>query len=250
MMISDTLQEQQAVQISAHNLLMKFNQNTLFNVPELTFKQGDVIYLQGDNGSGKSTLMKILAGLMTPTQGQVISQGFAAKSWWQPDSLFGKAVYLHQHPYLFEGSVKYNLTYALSQLKIPVSERNKRIAQAVDMAQLGDLLNHNASDLSGGERQRLAIARAWIIQPKLLMLDEPISNMDKQSQRLVLAMINQLKQDGTGLLMSSHQICGLTALCQQHWHIKQRTIHTSMHVPAAETVHQTNTTELHYGTTD
>ncbi len=250
MMISDALQKQQTVQINAHNLLMKFKQITLFNVEKLTFKQGDVIYLQGDNGSGKSTLMKILAGLITPSEGQIISQGFAPKSWWQPDSLLGKAVYLHQHPYLFEGSVKYNLTYALNQLKTPASERNERMRQAINMAQLEDLLNHNASDLSGGERQRLAIARAWIIQPKLLMLDEPISNMDKQSQRLVLAMINQLKLDGTGLLISSHQICGLTALCQQHWHIKQRTIHTSMHVPTAETVHQTNTTELHYGTTD
>ncbi|WP_445775953.1 energy-coupling factor ABC transporter ATP-binding protein [Shewanella sp.] len=237
-------------QIHAQNVLMTFQKSTLFSVEQLHFKQGDVIYLQGDNGSGKSTLMKILAGLITPTEGTVYGQGFTPKSWWQTDSLLGKAVYLHQHPYLFEGSVEYNLTYALNQLKLTASERSNRIKQAINMAQLNDLLGHHASDLSGGERQRLAIARAWIMQPKLLMLDEPISNMDKHSQRLVLAMINQLKQDGTGLLISSHQTCGLTALCQQHWHIKQKTIHTSMHVPAAEAVHQPNTTELHYGTTN
>ncbi|MGI2175611.1 energy-coupling factor ABC transporter ATP-binding protein [Shewanella ulleungensis] len=247
---SNSLSTSKPVQIHAQNLLMKFQKNTLFSVDELNFKQGDVIYLQGDNGSGKSTLMKILAGLIKPTEGVVFDQGFTPKSWWQADSLLGKAVYLHQHPYLFEGSVKYNLTYALNQLKLTSSERSNRIKQAINMAQLNDLLTHHASDLSGGERQRLAIARAWITQPKLLMLDEPISNMDKHSQRLVLAMINQLKQDGTGLLISSHQTCGLTALCQQHWHIKQRTIHTSMHVPTADTVHQTNSTELHYGTTD
>jgi tungstate transport system ATP-binding protein len=74
--------------------------------------------------------------------------------------------------------------------------------------------------------------------------------MDKQSQRLVLAMINQLKQDGTGLLISSHQTCGLTALCQQHWHIKQRTIHTSIHVPQTDDLHDTHTMELHYGTSN
>ncbi|MBB1439825.1 energy-coupling factor ABC transporter ATP-binding protein [Shewanella sp. SG41-4] len=236
--------------IHATNLLISFNQQILFSADNLHFSQGDVIYLQGDNGSGKSTLMKLLAGLIKPNQGKITSQGFAPQTWWRPSSLLGKAVYLHQHPYLFEGSVKYNLTYALDQRALSPEQRKKRIKQAIHMAQLTDLLNHNASDLSGGERQRLAIARAWIAQPKLLMLDEPISNMDKHSQRLVLAMINQLKQDGTGLLISSHQTCGLTALCQQHWHIKQRTIHTSIHVPQTDDLHDTHTTELHYGTTN
>jgi tungstate transport system ATP-binding protein len=236
--------------IEVKNVLIKFNQNILFSADGLRFSQGDVIYLQGDNGAGKSTLMKLLAGLIKPNQGQITSQGFAPKAWWRSASMLGKAVYLHQHPYLFEGSVKYNLTYALDQRALAPEQRKKRIQQAIHMAQLTDLLDHDASDLSGGERQRLAIARAWIAQPKLLMLDEPISNMDKQSQRLVLAMINQLKQDGTGLLISSHQTCGLTALCQQHWHIKQRTIHTSIHVPQTDDLHDTHTMELHYGTSN
>ena len=236
--------------IQVNNVLMKFNQQILFNADELRFSQGDVIYLQGDNGSGKSTLMKLLAGLLPPSKGKIDSQGFMPTPWWRTQSLLGKAVYLHQHPYLFEGSVKYNLTYALDQRGLSPEQRKERINQAINMAQLTDLLDHHASDLSGGERQRLAIARAWIAQPKLLMLDEPISNMDKQSQRLVLAMINQLKQDGTGLLISSHQTCGLTALCQQNWHIKQRIIHPSIHVQETDTLHDTHTTELHYGTSN
>jgi tungstate transport system ATP-binding protein len=238
------------VSIHATNLLIQFNQQILFSADDLHFSQGDVIYLQGDNGSGKSTLMKLLAGLIKPNQGQINSHGYTPRPRWRTQSLLGKAVYLHQHPYLFEGSVKYNLTYALDQRSLSPEQRKKRISQAINMAQLTDLISHQASDLSGGERQRLAIARAWIAQPKLLMLDEPISNMDKHSQRLVLAMINQLKQDGTGLLISSHQTCGLTALCQKHWHIKQRIIHTSIHVPKTDNLHDTHTTELHYGTTN
>ncbi|QIR15946.1 energy-coupling factor ABC transporter ATP-binding protein [Shewanella aestuarii] len=231
--------------IQATNLSMQFENRRLFSVDKLHFAQGDVIYLQGDNGSGKSTLMKLLAGLIAPTEGKIISQGFKT-SWWQTNSLLGKAVYLHQHPYLFDGNVEFNLTYGLSSADKRNTEINKRFQQAIEMAQLSHLLNSDATDLSGGERQRLAIARAWICQPKLLMLDEPISNMDKQSQRLVLAMINQLKQHGTGLLISSHQTCGLTALCQQHWHIHQHTISTSQHVPNGDASQDTLNMEFNY----
>lgn len=232
--------------INATNLVMQFDQKVLFSVNELSFTQGDVIYLQGDNGSGKSTLMKILSGLILPTQGCINSQGFSKSAWWQQDSLLGKAVYLHQHPYLFDGSVEYNLTYGLTARQAHSQAIQQRLLQAIKMAQLDDLMHHCASELSGGERQRLAIARAWVCQPKLLMLDEPISNMDKHSQRLVLAMINQLKLEGTGLLLSSHQTCGLTALCQQHWHIKQHVIHTSQHVPNLDTQQDHSVMESQY----
>ncbi|WP_434930748.1 ABC transporter ATP-binding protein [Shewanella sp. HL-SH4] len=232
--------------INATNVVMQFDQKVLFSVNELNFTQGDVIYLQGDNGSGKSTLMKILAGLISPSQGHINSQGFSQPAWWQAESLLGKAVYLHQHPYLFDGSVEYNLTYGLTVRQARSQAIRQRLVQAIKMAQLTDLVHHCASELSGGERQRLAIARAWICQPKLLMLDEPISNMDKHSQRLVLAMINQLKSEGTGLLISSHQTCGLTALCQQHWHIKQHVIHTSQYVPNLDTQQDYSVMESHY----
>ncbi|MCL1117936.1 energy-coupling factor ABC transporter ATP-binding protein [Shewanella aestuarii] len=225
---------------------MQFDARRLFSAKKLRFEEGDVIYLQGDNGSGKSTLMKILAGLIKPSQGHVICQGFSQPAWWQSASLLGKAVYLHQHPYLFDGTVKYNLTYGLSARKIRTKALKQRLEQAINMAQLSDLLQHSATDLSGGERQRLAIARAWICQPKLLMLDEPISNMDKHSQRLVLAMINQLKIEGTGLLISSHQTCGLTALCLQHWHIKDQVIHPSQHVPNLDTQQDNSVMESRY----
>ncbi|MGZ9899829.1 energy-coupling factor ABC transporter ATP-binding protein [Shewanella gaetbuli] len=228
-------QHSQIASVNVTNLVQQFEQRTLFSVDSLTFRQGDVIYLQGDNGTGKSTLMKILAGLLKPTQGKLIATGFDKSAWWHTNSLLGKAVYLHQHPYLFDGSVRYNLTYGLSRRELQQPTISQRLHQAIEMAQLSQLLDHSASDLSGGERQRLAIARAWICQPKLLMLDEPISNMDKHSQKLVLAMINLLKMQGTGLLISSHQTCGLTALCQQHWHINHQKIHTSQHVPNLDT---------------
>ncbi|MGL5361065.1 MAG: ABC transporter ATP-binding protein [Shewanella sp.] len=219
------------VKLIARDLVMSFGARCLFKAEQLAFCQGDVIYLQGDNGVGKSTLMKILAGLVRPTQGHIEAIGFGKNPWWQRNPLLGKAVYLHQHPYLFDGSVEYNLNYGVQLSAEPLAQAKERIIQAIDMAQLSSLLHARASDLSGGERQRLAIARAWILQPKLLMLDEPTSNMDRDSQALVLQMIQQLKQEGTGLLVSSHQHCALTALCQQRWQIEGERILTAANPP-------------------
>jgi len=210
----------------ARDLEMSFGPRLLFKAHSLELCQGNVIYLQGDNGSGKSTLMKILAGLQPPSKGKIEVSGFKKDAWWTRNPLLGKAVYLHQHPYLFDGTVNYNLTYGLP-FAASKTEAKRRIGQAIEMAQLGSLLQARASNLSGGERQRLAIARAWILQPKLLMLDEPTSNMDKDSQALVLQMIQQLKQQGTGMLLSSHQNCALTAICEQQWHIADQQVITS-----------------------
>lgn len=210
----------------ARDLEMSFGSRLLFKANNLELCQGNVIYLQGDNGTGKSTLMKILAGLQPPSQGKIEISGFKKDPWWKRNPLLGKAVYLHQHPYLFDGTVSYNLTYGL-RFAASKTEAKRRINQAIEMAQLGSLLQSRASNLSGGERQRLAIARAWILQPKLMMLDEPTSNMDKDSQALVLQMILQLKQQGAGMLLSSHQNCALTAICEQQWHIENQQVITS-----------------------
>ncbi len=230
------------VKITADKLQMHFNNKLLFQCDHLCFEQGKLIHLAGDNGSGKTTLMKLLAGLITPTHGKISAHGFTPLPWWRTTKLLGKAQYLHQHPYLFDASVIYNLTFALPGGT--KEHQQQRIAQSIEMAQLGSLINENATHLSGGERQRLAIARAWLMQPKLLMLDEPTSNMDRESQRLVLTMINELKQAGTGMLISSHHKCDLTQLCTQKWQINQRQIETSdiLLIPRDK---QANVTSIH-----
>ncbi|WP_372870546.1 ATP-binding cassette domain-containing protein [Shewanella sp.] len=214
--------------IIARELGMKFQQRQLFADANLTFAEGDCIYLMGDNGSGKTTLMKILAGLQAPSNGSVIVEGFPSRGLWQKNKLHGCAVYLHQHPYLFDGTVTENLTMALKME--PHDSSTSCIEQALDMAKLGHLAQSQASHLSGGERQRLAIARAWLLKPKLLMLDEPVSNMDRESRELVQTMTAQLKADGTGLLIASHQHGQLTALCNSRWLIEDGRISTDVDI--------------------
>ncbi|MFG0453666.1 ATP-binding cassette domain-containing protein [Shewanella sp. yb_14] len=234
------------IKLIAQDLEMRFGERLLFRTRQLEFCQGEVIYLQGDNGCGKTTLMKLLAGLLKPSAGTIYTQGFPAAPWWQRDTLLGKAIYLHQHPYLFEGNVSYNLQLAQKYSSLDKTEQHTRMQSAIEHAQLGQLLKTNASTLSGGERQRLALARAWLLKPKLLMLDEPISNMDRASQQTVFAMIAELKQQGTGLLISSHQHSELTALCHQHWHIESQQLTTSANLTlATEELQENNYVAAH-----
>ncbi|MCE9680417.1 energy-coupling factor ABC transporter ATP-binding protein [Shewanella sp. AS1] len=233
------------VKITANNIEMRFGDRLLYRFDRLCFPQQQTIHLQGDNGSGKTTLMKLFAGLQTPSQGKFRLEGFDTSPWWRRNPLLGKAVYLHQHPYLFDGTTDYNLHYVQPFCQLSNQEIAQRAKVAIEMAQLGDLLTQQAANLSGGERQRLAIARAWIMRPKLLMLDEPTSNMDKLSQQLVRNMIVDLKQQGTGMLISSHQSCSLTSLCEQNWYIRQQQIVTDEVQSAITTTNHTQQ-ELHY----
>ncbi len=212
------------VKIIAKQIEMRFADRVLYRFDELCLSQEKTIHLQGDNGSGKTTLMKLFAGLQKPSKGKIKTEGFDSDPWWRCNPLLGKAVYLHQHPYLFDGTVDYNLNYVKPLCELSSQELQERTLQAIEMAQLGSLLSQQSSNLSGGERQRLAIARAWIMRPKLLMLDEPTSNMDSYSQQLVLDMVSDLKQQGTGMLISSHHSCLLTNLCEQAWLISEQQI--------------------------
>ena len=215
------------MQLIIKDLTMQFGERLLFSIPHLTFSQSQTIYLKGQNGSGKTTLMKLLAGLTSPTSGKIAWHDGKKHPWWQKHPQLGQVVYLHQHPYLFDASVKHNLGYGQQFSKLSPEILNRRQQQAISMASLSHLLNASATNLSGGERQRLAIARAWIIQPKILLLDEPISNMDDISHALVLTMIKALKEQGTGMLISSHQVSGLTELCNEVWHLNNQHIQCS-----------------------
>ena len=160
------------IKITAEQLSMRFNERVLFHVPELAIGPNDAIYLTGDNGVGKTTLLKILAGLLKPTTGKVI----APKDSWLK-KLTGRhgrddVVYLHQSPYLFDGSVYENIAYGIKYHKITAQDKRALVINALRMGKLETLADEHISVLSGGEKQRVAMARAWILTPSILLMDE------------------------------------------------------------------------------
>jgi tungstate transport system ATP-binding protein len=149
--------------IRLENLVVRFGDVRALDLPSLEIEDGTHLGVRGPNGSGKSTLMRVLAGLLAPTEGRV--EGLPPP---------GRAVLVHQRPYLFQGTARDNVAYALRL------HGRSRLDAPTYLAKLGaeHLADRRARDLSGGERRRVAIARALATHPTLLLLDEPFAALD------------------------------------------------------------------------
>lgn len=186
-----------------------YHDQLLFNIDDLGWESGDSIHLYGANGSGKSTLMKIIARLLKPTRGQVHYLSHEAQT-------KGSVIYLHQHAYLFDTTVRGNLEYGL---RLQGQADGARVNNILERTGLTTLQQRSVHNLSGGERQRLAMGRALILRPQMLLLDEPTSNLDASSVERMISIFHQLQQQGTGLMLACHQTSALMQLCHRHWHL-------------------------------
>lgn len=205
------------LELNAQSLVKRYGARELFNIHHLQMQEGESLYLSGDNGAGKTTLMKILSGLEKPCSGSVdVSPG--VKRWWA-NRLHPQVIYLHQTPYIFKGDVETNLAYGLKARRQDQQKIKQKVSKALSWARLEPLAKQSAHSLSGGEKQRLALARAWVLDPRLLFLDEPTANLDKQSIATVADLVGDLLEQGTTVMVSSHQENKVTELCTRRLHL-------------------------------
>lgn len=202
------------LEVHVDNLVKRFGNRELFTIPQLRLGEGESLHLSGENGAGKTTLMKILSGLDKPCEGRVQVTP-KVRRWWS-GRIHPEVIYLHQTPYIFAGSVADNVGYGLKLRRCKPAMRDRKIHQALAWARLEHLSEQPAHSLSGGEKQRLALARAWILGPKLLFLDEPTANLDSQSVATVAGLVGGMLQGGTTVMISSHQNNAVTELCTRH----------------------------------
>ncbi len=185
------------------DISVRFGDRQVLLDSELEIRSGSCVLLIGDNGAGKSTLLRIIAGLQVPDSG-LVNFGMGKYTLKKlRNHLKRMTVYLHQHPYMFDGSVISNLNFSLDRT-LDRRERKHRIDRAIEWAGLQSIASQPAKSLSGGERQRVAIARAWLRDPQILLLDEPITNMDQHSRFRTVQLLESLKQQGVALAVSSH----------------------------------------------
>ena len=170
----------------------------------LSIERGQGYVLSGDNGSGKTTLLRILAGLEAGDAGVLRFQGGQTLLPRYPDDWRLRVVYVHQHPYLFNTSVVGNIAYGLKVRGEPRSRWVWKVEQAIDWAGVREVVAVPPQKLSGGEKQRVALARAKVLEPQLLLLDEPTANLDADGRRRIIDLLARLFAEGVSVLIACH----------------------------------------------
>jgi tungstate transport system ATP-binding protein len=154
----------------------------------------------GPNGAGKSVLLKLCHGLLRPSAGEV---RWADST---PAATRRRQGMVFQRPVLLRRTVAGNLLHALRVRGIPRARRAVLVDEALQAAGLASIARQSARTLSGGEQQRLAIARAWVLKPDVLLLDEPTANLDPQATRIIEELILTFEASGTHIIMTTHDI--------------------------------------------
>lgn len=190
--------------LTLNGLRKAFDDRQILDVPSLSLDRGQSYFLIGDNGAGKTTLLRIMAGL---EPAQLLDFSFDGKS--IPSNeicrhLAPHVIYLHQHPYLFNTSVAANIAYGLHAAHMPRHQQKALVDEAMAWADVHHLAKIPPYKLSGGEKQRVALARARILNPEVLLLDEPTANLDKTARGQVTELISQMCDNNRCVVIATH----------------------------------------------
>ena len=174
----------------------------------LEVKKGEFVAVMGPSGCGKSTLLNILGLLDVPNGGEYILDGtdVASLSEKQRNVLRrGTLGFIFQSFNLIdELTVEENIELPLLYMKVPAAERKRRITDAMARMAITHRSKHFPSQLSGGQQQRVAIARAVVMQPKIILADEPTGNLDSKNGLEVMGLLRELHREGTTIVMVTH----------------------------------------------
>lgn len=190
--------------LSVRGLQKQFGARPLFDIDLLEIEAASAYVLTGINGAGKSTLLRVLCGLEQAQCAQLEFDGQPLSLQPYPRSLRDAIVYVHQHPVMFASSVPANIGYGLAARGIATAEIGRRVEAAMAWAGIAHLRHSRPGTLSGGEKQRIALARARVLAPKLLLLDEPTANLDGAAREQVIALIPALIREGSSIVIACH----------------------------------------------
>lgn len=191
------------------DVIKKYDGVPVLKVNNLEIAKNRIYAVIGPNGSGKSTLLKLLNLLEESNQGRIIYQGVDTGS--AVESVRMKIrrqmCMVFQYNYLFNASVYDNVAYGLKLRGINGSELQRRVKDALSFVGLSDFDSRNAHKLSGGETQRVALARAVVIQPEVLLLDEPTANLDPDSVALIERLVRRIHETThTTIMIVTHNL--------------------------------------------
>jgi len=191
------------------NLKKIYNGRTVLDIESLNFQKRKIYAIVGPNGSGKTTLLNILNLLEKPDKGQIsfYDQEITNKS--NSDILESRRrmTLVNQDPFLFHSTVYDNIAYGLKIRSLSSAEQRIRVKDSLKMVGLSDFENRRVNQLSGGEAQRVVIARALVIEPEVLFLDEPTANIDQKHIDVVERIIKKIKKEiKTTVIFTTHDL--------------------------------------------
>jgi len=186
-----------------------YNNKIVLDVDNLNFQEGKIYAIVGPNGSGKTTLLNILNLLEKPDEGQIFfyDQEITNKSNSDTLEIRRKITLVNQDPFLFYSTVYDNIAYGLKIRSIPPKVQKSRIRSALNIVGLSGFKDRKANQLSGGEAQRVVIARALVIEPEILFLDEPTTSIDQKHIDVVERVIKKIKKEiKTTVIFTTHDL--------------------------------------------
>ena len=155
-------------------------------------EEGHLVALLGPSGCGKTTTLRMVAGLMDPTAGSIVVDGREITH--TPVNKRGMGMVFQSYALFPHMNVEQNVAFGLEMRQVSKAEQKARVAAALDMVQLGHLGKRQTKELSGGQQQRIALARALVVEPTLLLLDEPLSNLDAKLRETMRTEIRSIQQ--------------------------------------------------------
>lgn len=191
--------------IKALKITKRFGEVTALNRVDLEIKPGELFFLLGGSGCGKTTLLRCIAGLETPTEGRVF---FGEREVTELPPHQREAAMVFQSYALWPHmTVGQNIAFGLEERKVPKGEIKRRVDEALSMVKLEGYGPRGIDQMSGGQQQRVSLARALVVRPKCLLLDEPLSNLDAQLRLEMRSEIRRITKENqlTGVYVTHDQ---------------------------------------------
>jgi putrescine transport system ATP-binding protein len=200
--------------IRLEGLTKRYGETVAADDVTLDIEAGELFGLLGASGSGKTTLLRLLGGFEAPTAGRVLIDGVdvtATPPYERPTNMVFQSYALFPHM-----TVAANVAFGLRQARLPKAQADARVAEALELVQLTGLGARKPSQLSGGQRQRVALARALVLRPKVLLLDEPLSALDKKlREQTQFELMRLQRQLGITFIMVTHDQDEAMAMCSR-----------------------------------
>lgn len=189
---------------------------TILDIPKFQIQTGEFLGIMGPNGAGKSTLLKVLAFLDQQTSGEILYRGQVIPKGNAPLELRRKFSIALQQSLLLDGTVFHNIAIGLTLRKVSKSVIKEKVEQWMEVFGVSHLAKKNALYLSGGEAQRVNLARAMIVEPEILFLDEPFSALDFPTKIRLMEDFKQIIEEAkTTAVFVSHDLTEINYLTSQ-----------------------------------